>query len=201
MIARSGKIRCLDAVHWATTERCGQSTLLLLDELEKLFCSIRCRLWKVVSDYCLGTSHEAFDVAQSFNGYPCSCSASTTYTVQLGNVRAPVHLQAGDLGSGLREYRRFHAVQISHLRARLLSLVFGLGEGMEGGQGAVEVQPVTDQAPQLNAAAVAFERFGLQNKSCVVTGGTKGIGAAIVYELASLKAKVSDRLCVRCQQS
>ena len=40
------------------------------------------------------------------------------------------------------------------------------------------------------AAAVALERFGLQSKSCVVTGGTKGIGAAIVLELASLQAKV-----------
>ena len=43
-----------------------------------------------------------------------------------------------------------------------------------------------------NAAVVALERFGLQSKACVVTGGTKGIGAAIVFELASLKAKVSN---------
>lgn len=61
---------------------------------------------------------------------------------------------------------------------------------MEGGAGAEEVKPFIDHAPQLNAAAVAFKRFGLQTKSCVVTGGTKGIGAAIVHELASLKAKV-----------
>lgn len=41
------------------------------------------------------------------------------------------------------------------------------------------------------AAAVASNRFGLQSKTCVVTGGTKGIGEAIVFELASLKAKVN----------
>lgn len=61
---------------------------------------------------------------------------------------------------------------------------------MEGGPGAEEVKPFTDHTPQLNAAAVAFKRFGLQTKTSVVTGGTKGIGAAIVHELASLKAKV-----------
>lgn len=43
-----------------------------------------------------------------------------------------------------------------------------------------------------NAAVVALQRFGLQSKTCVVTGGTKGIGAAIVFELAALKAKVSN---------
>ena len=43
-----------------------------------------------------------------------------------------------------------------------------------------------------NAAVVALKRFGLQEKSCVVTGGTKGVGAAIVFELASLTGKVSN---------
>ena len=53
------------------------------------------------------------------------------------------------------------------------------------------------------AAAVALERFGLQSKTCVVTGGTKGIGAAIVFEIASLKAKVINKqvsmsTCLHC---
>lgn len=43
------------------------------------------------------------------------------------------------------------------------------------------------------AAAVALKRFGLQSKTCVVTGGTKGIGAAIVFELASLQAEVNNK--------
>ena len=48
----------------------------------------------------------------------------------------------------------------------------------------------TVQDAESSAAAVAVERFGLQAKCCVVTGGTKGIGAAIVLELARLGAKV-----------
>ena len=54
-----------------------------------------------------------------------------------------------------------------------------------------DVKPSTN--PDATAAAVALKRFGLQSKTCVVTGGTKGIGAAIVFELASLKAKVNNK--------
>lgn len=41
-----------------------------------------------------------------------------------------------------------------------------------------------------HASLAALQRFGLQNLHCVVTGGTKGIGSAVVEELASLGAKV-----------
>ena len=60
----------------------------------------------------------------------------------------------------------------------------------ETGADCQEVKPLINA--NTNAAAVALQRFGLQTRSCVVTGGTKGIGAAIVFELASLNAKVSN---------
>lgn len=51
---------------------------------------------------------------------------------------------------------------------------------------------LAQDAPQ-SVASAAFQRFALQGKSCVVTGGTKGIGFAIVNELAGLGARVSCR--------
>ena len=54
-----------------------------------------------------------------------------------------------------------------------------------------EIKPLINANADADAAVVALQRFGLEAKTCVVTGGTKGIGAAIVFELASLKGKVS----------
>lgn len=51
-------------------------------------------------------------------------------------------------------------------------------------------QPSDVHAAGFAAAAAALQRFGLQNVRCLVTGGTKGIGEAIVEELAGLGAKV-----------
>lgn len=45
------------------------------------------------------------------------------------------------------------------------------------------------------AAATALQRFGLHGMQCLVTGGTKGIGAAIVEDLAGLGAKVLQLAC------
>lgn len=47
-----------------------------------------------------------------------------------------------------------------------------------------------DPRPPSSAAEHALKRFGLLNKKCLVTGGTKGIGAAIVEELCGLGAQV-----------
>lgn len=46
------------------------------------------------------------------------------------------------------------------------------------------------QEAQESVSATAVERFALHGTSCVVTGGTKGIGFAIVNELAKLGAQV-----------
>lgn len=40
------------------------------------------------------------------------------------------------------------------------------------------------------AAKFALERFGLMNQTAIVTGGSRGIGNAVVTELCSLGAKV-----------
>lgn len=37
-----------------------------------------------------------------------------------------------------------------------------------------------------------MQRFGMSNMTCLVTGGTKGLGAAVVEEMAALGAKVID---------
>lgn len=48
------------------------------------------------------------------------------------------------------------------------------------------------QEAQESVSATAVERFALHGTSCVVTGGTKGIGFAIVNELAKLGAQVRN---------
>lgn len=102
---------------------------------------------------------------------------------------------------------RIQVVRIDLWGLRLLHIELGLNRAMKRGpDGPEEAKPVVDQTPEHKAAAIAFERFGLQNKSCVVTGGTKGIGAAIVVELASLKVKVCkcsdiDRSCISSAHS
>lgn len=43
-----------------------------------------------------------------------------------------------------------------------------------------------------SAAQYALQRFGLQGKKCLVTGGSKGIGAAIVEHYCRLGAEVRE---------
>ncbi len=43
-----------------------------------------------------------------------------------------------------------------------------------------------------SSAEYAMQRFGMSNMTCLVTGGTKGLGAAVVEEMAALGAKVID---------
>ena len=47
-----------------------------------------------------------------------------------------------------------------------------------------------DIDPSAAAAAAASSRFGLSGLCCLVTGGTKGIGAAVVEEFSGLGARV-----------
>lgn len=47
-----------------------------------------------------------------------------------------------------------------------------------------------DPQPSSSAASHALSRFGLVNKTCLVTGGTKGIGEAVIEELCGLGAQV-----------
>lgn len=50
------------------------------------------------------------------------------------------------------------------------------------------------------SSEVAAARYGLSGKACLVTGGTKGIGKAVVEEMCALGAKVLFDLCI-CRRS
>lgn len=47
-------------------------------------------------------------------------------------------------------------------------------------------------APGPSAAAAA--RYGLSGRTCLVTGGTKGIGRAVVEEMCALGGKVDSHM-------
>eukprot|EP00798_Chlamydomonas_sp_ICE-L_P011343 gene11343-18964_t len=52
-------------------------------------------------------------------------------------------------------------------------------------------------SPTASVAAHAGRRFGMTGQKCLVTGGTKGLGAAIVEEFSALGAEVYT--CARSQ--